>query len=80
MEEEKYDAEVFLKFLKKVLELYPKGKIILVLDNARIHHAKLLEEFLKANSNRLELEFLPPYSPNLNLIQGLWKWLKSDGY
>ena len=78
MEEEKYDAEVFLKFLQKVLEHYPKGKIILVLDNARIHHAKLLEEFLKKNANRLQLEFLPPYSPKLNLIEGLWKWLKCD--
>ncbi|NNV01052.1 hypothetical protein ETC02_18125, partial [Geobacillus sp. DSP4a] len=28
--------------------------------------------------DRLELVFLPPYSPQLNLIEGLWKWLKSD--
>ncbi len=77
IEEEKYDAEVFMKFLQKLLELYPKGKIVLVLDNARIHHAKLLEPFLN-NNDRLQLEFLPPYSPKLNLIEGLWKWLKSD--
>ena len=40
-EHDKYDAEVFLGFLKNVLDLYPQGRIVLILDNARIHHAKL---------------------------------------
>lgn len=48
----------------------------MILDNARIHHAKLLQPFLKENEDCLQLMFLPPYSPNLNLIEGLWKWLK----
>ena len=77
-EEEKYDAEVFLDFLKDILALYPTGKIVMILDNARIHHAKLLKPFLQENEHRLQLEFLPPYSPQLNLIEGLWKWLKSS--
>jgi transposase len=55
------------------------GKIVVILDNARIHHAKLLEPFLSANKNRIELVFLPPYSPKFNLIEGLWGWLKSRG-
>lgn len=43
MEEHKsYDAEVFLEFLSHVLEKYPYGKIVMILDNAKIHHAKLL--------------------------------------
>jgi transposase len=50
----------------------------MILDNARIHHAKLIEPFLHEHQHRLELVFLPPYSPELNLIEGLWKWLKSD--
>ncbi len=45
IERKKYDAEIFLQFLKEVLALYPKGKIVMVLDNARIHHAKLLQPF-----------------------------------
>ena len=77
-EEEKYDAEVFLKFLEKVLEIYPTGKIVMILDNSRIHHAKLLQPFLEKNSTRLTLKYLPPYSPKLNLIEGLWGWLKKD--
>lgn len=76
-EEETYNAEVFMRFLQKVLNLYPTGKIVMILDNARIHHAKLLESFLKENS-RLKLVFLPPYSPKLNLIEGLWGWLKEE--
>jgi transposase len=75
-EHETYDAKVFLRFLQNVLSRYPSGKIVLVLDNARIHHAKLLVPFLEKNKDRLTLMFLPPYSPDLNLIEGLWKWLK----
>lgn len=78
VEEEKYNAQVFLKFLKNVLKLYPTGKIVMILDNARVHHAILLEEFLQENKDRLQLVFLPPYSPKLNLIEGLWGWLKDE--
>lgn len=67
-----------MKFLENVLSLYPTGKIVMILDNARIHHAKLLQPFLDDNSHRLKLVFLPPYSPKLNLIEGLWGWLKSE--
>ncbi|WP_423219683.1 transposase [Clostridium hydrogeniformans] len=45
-EHEKYDAKVFLGFLKGILSRYPEGKIIMILDNARIHHAKLVQPFL----------------------------------
>ena len=74
-EAEEFNAIVFLGFLKKVLTLYPDGKIVMVLDNSKVHHAILLEGFLKANP-RLTLMFLPPYSPKLNFIEGLWGWLK----
>ena len=56
-EDEKYDAKVFLGFLKNTLKLYPTDKIVMILDNSRIHHAKLLEPFLKENSNRLQPKF-----------------------
>lgn len=77
-EHEKYDAEVFLNFLENVLSKYQTGTLVIVLDNARIHHAKLIQPFLEQNKSRLTLVFLPPYSPNLNLIEGLWGWLKSN--
>ena len=74
-ESEEFNAEVFLKFLRKTLELYPSGKIVMILDNSKVHHAKLLQDFLIENK-RLTLVFLPPYSPKLNIIEGLWGWLK----
>lgn len=40
-----YDAVVFLEFSKQTLNHYPAGKIVMVLDNARIHHAKLIHLF-----------------------------------
>jgi len=76
-EHDDYTAQTFLIFLHKVMESYPKGNITMILDNARIHHAKLLEPFLSENK-RLSFVFLPPYSPQLNVVEGLWKWLKSD--
>lgn len=77
-EHERYDAKVFLEFLKATLEQYTKGKIVMILDNAKIHHAKLVQPFLKKMKDRIELMYLPPYSPELNLIEGLWGWLKSS--
>ncbi len=76
-EHKKYDAEVFRRFLTHVLKHYPEGEIVMILDNAKIHHANLLQDLLEANP-RLHLEFLPPYSPNLNKIEELWGWLKSS--
>jgi transposase len=73
-----YDAQVFLSFLKNVVEKYPKGKTVMILDNARIHHAKMIQPFLQSHAKQLELVFLPPYSPQLNLIEGLWAWLKKS--
>ncbi len=49
----------------------------MILDNGRIHHAAQVQDFLKQH-HRLQFVFLPKYSPDLNLIEGLWKWLKSD--
>lgn len=77
-EHEHYDAKVFLNFLKATLTQYPERKIVMILDNARIHHAKLVQPFLDEVKEKLELMFLPPYSPELNLIEGLWGWLKSS--
>lgn len=50
----------------------------MILDNAKIHHAKQLKDFLEENRTRLELIFLPPYSSNLNKIEELWGWLKDS--
>jgi len=74
-EHEEFNARVFLGFLTNTLKLYPNGKIVMVLDNSRVHHAKLLKGFLDENP-RLILMFLPPYRPKLKVIEGLWGWMK----
>jgi len=69
-------AVVFLAFLKHVIRTHAHArKIYLVIDNARSHHAKLLKPFLKLVAWKLELIFLPPYSPDLNPAEDLWKFL-----
>lgn len=78
VQEEQYTAKEFLSFLEKVLDKYDGEKIVMILDNARIHHAKLIQPFLEENKERLTFVFLPPYSPALNMIEGLWGWLKSS--
>ncbi|WP_260440997.1 transposase [Parageobacillus thermoglucosidasius] len=50
--------------------------VLLVLDNARIHHAKQVQEFLRKHEEPIMFFFLPPYSPHLNAIERLWKWLE----
>lgn len=70
-------AEQFQHFLEGLLARYQNaGKILLVLDNARAHHSKELEPFLEVNKDKLELMFLPPYSPDLNPMEWFWKFLK----
>ena len=69
-EEERYTADIFLEFLENVLKQYPTGKLVIILDNARIHHAKLIQPFSEEHKSRLKLVLLPLYSPELNLIEG----------
>jgi transposase len=45
-----------------------------ICDNARYYRSKAVREYLK--TSRIELVFLPPYAPNLNLIERLWKFFK----
>ena len=71
----KFNAETcysFLKYLRKITAP-SKRKISLIADNARYHHAKLHMNWRNACSDRFELNFLPPYSPELNPIERVWK-------
>jgi len=46
------------------------------LDNAKYFKAKIVNQWLEKHP-KLELEFLPPYSPNLNLIERFWRFVKA---
>lgn len=66
----------FFRIYKNMLKQYLIEKIVMILDNVRIHHTKRIQP-LDQHQKCLKLVFLPTYSPELNLIEGLWKWLKS---
>jgi len=71
---ERFDAATFQVFLKKLLRHRPRGKrMVVVLDNARYHHAVLLKPLLLKYRAVLTLLFLPPYSPQLAPIERVWK-------
>jgi len=73
----KHTASTFKQFLLGLLKRYKhKKKIYLVLDNAPIHHAKCLQDFHDLIKSRLEIIFLPPYSPKLNSIEHFWKYMR----
>lgn len=76
-----FNAITFQGFLQKLISSATietdnngnRKKILLILDNAKYHHAKIIQPWLEGVSDLLELLFLPPYSPDINIIERLWK-------
>lgn len=61
-------------YLTHLLRHIP-GKITVVLDNAAIHKAKVVQAFLK-ESSRISLVYLPPYTPEFNPVEHVWAYVK----
>src|SRR5512135_173521 len=73
---ENITGEQFVKLLEKLLAQHPETeKFILYLDHAKYYSKPVVKEWL-ANHRQFHLVFLPAYSPNLNLIERLWKFLR----
>ena len=69
------NGEATIDLCKAIEEHYPKaGTIYIICDNARYYRSKEVRNFLEGS--RIELVFLPPYAPNLNLIERYWKYFK----
>src|SRR5271170_5948053 len=69
------NAEATISFFRKIEEAYPeKTRVHVFCDNARYYRNKTVIEYLK--TSKVRLHFLPAYSPNLNPIERLWKWMK----
>lgn len=73
LEEKTINHKSTLKLLRRLKRIHPRGKIYLVLDNASYYHAKEVKPWIKKH-RRFKLVFLPSYSPNLNLIERLWRF------
>ncbi len=68
------NAQSTISLLQDLEKKYPYAKrIIVICDNARYYKSQAVTEYLK--QSRIELRFLPPYSPNLNLIERLWRFM-----
>jgi transposase len=59
------NADVFIGFLKRLIK-DANRKVILILDNLRVHHAKVVKAWLLGKEHEIELRYLPSYSPELN--------------
>lgn len=68
------NAETICELITKIDESYPGEAITLVMDNARYQRNQKVVEI--AESADIELLYLPPYSPNLNLIERVWRLVK----
>lgn len=66
----------FLAFLMVLVAKYAGRKIRMVCDNGRFHNTKAVQPWLAEHRDPIELYWLPPYSPSLNLIERLWGHLK----
>jgi transposase len=70
------NAEAGCALLRALAARYAGLPLTLVLDNARYQRCALVQQLAK--ELRIELLFLPAYSPNLNLIERLWKFVKKE--
>lgn len=71
-EDEKINSISTVNLLEAILDKHPLGRIYLIWDNARYYYCKDVQTYLKHHP-RLIPKFLPSYSPNLNLIERLWR-------
>ena len=74
LQEKKFNGSTFLKFVKKLLERSYKTAV--VMDAASQHRTKELKKFVKENSHRLRIMYLPTGCPELGAIEECWHQLK----
>ena len=74
LQKKKFNGSTFLKFVKKLLELC--DKVAIVMDAASQHRTKEFKKFVKANSSRLRIMYLPTGCPEFSAIEEYWHQLK----
>ncbi|SDD80358.1 Transposase [Glycomyces harbinensis] len=71
-----FDAVAVVDFCKRLLSTADRP-VFLIVDNARVHHAKIVKAFEALTEGRLCLFYLPPYSPQLNPDELVWSTVKN---
>lgn len=73
---DRINSHYFLQLLRKIKSIYKGKRIIIILDNAKWHKAKKVWKYLDSKS--ISFLFLPPYSPDMNPVEMIWKMLRKD--
>jgi transposase len=71
-------AGVFVDFLKRLMHNWPRS-VFLIIDGHPVHRSAAVSKFVASTEGRLQLFFLPPYSPELNPDEQVWNHLKNHG-
>jgi putative transposase len=71
------NAKTFQRFLEAVRRRYPRGRVVIILDNVRFHHAKVIARYLEGYP-RISFLFLPPYHPQLNPQEMVWQIMRRN--
>lgn len=77
--DEVFNAQTYLRFLQRIAGIYHGRKVHFIQDNAPYHKDGRVWEWFKANRSWLEVHNLPPYSPELNAQEPLWKHTRQNG-
>jgi len=77
LEDGSVNADAFIEFIKRLL-VGVKRKIFLIVDGGPAHRAKKTKAFVESLQGKLRLFFLPPYSPDRNPDELVWKHVKAD--
>lgn len=75
-EDESINAQSTIALYEQLQEHHPKGRIYVICDNAKYYRSKVVKEFVE--QSRIVQVFLPSYSPNLNLIERLWRFFRKE--
>jgi transposase len=74
---ERFTAHVFLRFVRKLLRENSGRPLVLIVDGAPIHKAKLVRAFAREHRRKFRLELLPAYSPECNPTEKSWNFVKT---
>jgi transposase len=74
-ETDKFNAQTCWDFLRrlKVASSRSGRRVVVIIDNAKYHHARLHRDWREEHADRFALDYLPAYSPELNPIERVWK-------
>jgi len=77
-ETEQFDGQTTWSFFRRLRQVSARSgrQVIVIIDNAKYHHASLHRDWRQAQEPDFVLAFLPPYSPELNPIERVWKLVR----